>query len=328
MLFGILAGLLTFWLTAYALGLLALTRRRPADPVQAAATAAGALLRPALLALMMGAAILLPLIVESLGNHFSHGHAHRADILHHVPGVSPYWAWPMMGLLTLFLLRAWLPPLWTNLRLRLWLGQLRRSGAAHRPGQDDLAHLETRYQGKVLLVPGAWTGLAGVFRPVLLLGRDLVARLTPSELEGLIAHEEVHRRRRDPLMRFVLLVLSRLLPLVGPRLLSRWQVSSELHCDRHAGRRIADPLSVASALLNAHRLQCDSWANTALVGFHCGGTLERRVNTLLDMEANPNSRAELPPAPSLLPLFLWIGAALALAHPAHYLFELLLATVI
>ena len=42
-------------------------------------------------------------------------------------------------------------------------------------------------------------GVVGVFRPVLLLPEGIVERLTPSELETVLAHELCHVRRRDNL---------------------------------------------------------------------------------------------------------------------------------
>ena len=40
---------------------------------------------------------------------------------------------------------------------------------------------------------------AGLFHPVIYVAATLAARLSPRELEAVLAHEDAHRRRRDPL---------------------------------------------------------------------------------------------------------------------------------
>ena len=42
-------------------------------------------------------------------------------------------------------------------------------------------------------------GLVGIWRPVLLLSEDILARLSPREMQAIEAHERCHLRRRDNL---------------------------------------------------------------------------------------------------------------------------------
>jgi len=332
MLYGLFIGVLTFWLLSLGLGLLIVLRRKPKAPRQEAAAIERALFHPTLLAMMMALAIMLPLVIRTLGGLFSHGHAHGADVLHQFAAfpeaLSNRWLWLSISLLSVIVLWAWLPPLRAWLRVRLRLRRLRSVGGAQEPRDSELSELTGDYHGEVLLVPGAWAGLAGLIKPVLLLGRDLTTSLNRVELRGVIAHEEAHRRRRDPLKRFLLLLLGRLIPLLGPRLLKRWQGLTELLCDGHAGQTTGEPLLVASALLKTHRLQDDSWTSRVLVGFPGVGRIEDRINALLALELSPSANHTVPPKASILPVLLMIAAALALAYPAHCLLEFLFSLIL
>ena len=80
---------------------------------------------------------------------------------------------------------------------REWLpvrAALRGASALTLPPASDAGDL------KVMCSPSIFEpGLVGVFRPVLLLPDDLVARLTPAQMKALIAHERCHAQHRDNL---------------------------------------------------------------------------------------------------------------------------------
>lgn len=53
-------------------------------------------------------------------------------------------------------------------------------------------------------------GVLGIFRPVLLLPKDIESRLTPAQLHAILAHEMVHVRRRDNLTAAIHIVIETL----------------------------------------------------------------------------------------------------------------------
>jgi TonB family protein len=80
--------------------------------------------------------------------------------------------------------------------------------------------------------------VVGWLRPRVVVPSSLVACLRPSELRAILLHEDLHRRRRDPLRGLVLQVLGALFffyPLVRI-LLRRLQDATELVCDERVVR--------------------------------------------------------------------------------------------
>ena len=74
-------------------------------------------------------------------------------------------------------------------------GWLRMRAAMHAASPLDLAAEVPVLATSALLEPGIF----GIFRPVLLLPEGILHRLTPSQLDAIIAHEMCHVRRRDNL---------------------------------------------------------------------------------------------------------------------------------
>jgi len=135
------------------------------------------------------------------------------------------------------------------LRLRLWL----RIRAALRASTllDIPAPVAIR-SAPGLLEPG----VVGFLRPVLLLPEGILDRLTPSELETVLAHELCHLRRRDNLFAAIHMLVEALFwfhPLVwwiGARLVEE----RERACDEEVLRQGSEPRAYAEAILNVCKL--------------------------------------------------------------------------
>jgi TonB family protein len=102
-------------------------------------------------------------------------------------------------------------------------------------------------------LPGA--GLAGpvtvgLLRPAILLPAETLASSAPEELRAVLAHEDRHRRLRDPLRLFVVRALEALLFFYPPcsYVVRRWEQTNELLCDQTVLARGIDPERYLSAL--------------------------------------------------------------------------------
>lgn len=137
--------------------------------------------------------------------------------------------------------------------------------------------------------PGAL--LHGWLRPSVVVDRRLWEVLDEDGRAALLAHEQAHIDRRDPLV----LLLLRAATVFAPEqaraaLLRAWLERAELRADALAVRTIGDPLVVAEALLRCARLQTGS---PALALSWSGGSVERRVRALLgEVPADVSSRPD------------------------------------
>jgi Zn-dependent protease with chaperone function len=140
------------------------------------------------------------------------------------------------------------------------LGVLR--GTATLCGAVRGARLVTRLRGRRMVLcghsvtvlatarPAAFT--AGWMRPRTFISDGAVSRLSGAELKAVLAHEDHHRRRRDPLRLAVRRVLAEtLFFLPGLRQLrATHDQLAEIAADRHANRTAGgDPRPLAAALL-------------------------------------------------------------------------------
>jgi bla regulator protein BlaR1 len=159
---------------------------------------------------------------------------------------------------------AWLPvaifAIWmigftaiTFIRFRGWL-QVR---AAVRSGIS----LQLPVAVEARLSPGLLEpGVVGLWHPILLLPDGIVERLTPSELEAVLAHELCHVRRRDNLTAAIHMIVEALFwfhPLVwwiGARLVTE----RERACDEDVLRLGNQPRVYAEAMLTVCRLYAES----------------------------------------------------------------------
>jgi len=160
------------------------------------------------------------------------------------------------------------------IRLRLW----RRVRAAVR-GSIPLSIpsvVEIR-SAPGLLEPG----VVGFWRPVLVLPEGIVERLTPSELEAILAHEVCHVRRRDNLFASIHMVAEAVFwfhPLVwwiGARLLEE----RERACDESVLHLGNQPRVYADAILNVCKLYVES--PLVCVSGVTGSDIKRRIEAIM-----------------------------------------------
>lgn len=131
----------------------------------------------------------------------------------------------------------------------------------------------------------------GVFRPVLLVPRDLRERLSEDQLHSVVAHEMCHIRRRDNLLSSIHMTVAAIFwfyPVVwwlGARLLEE----RERACDEEVLRLGSDPLTYAESILRICRsyrrspLTCMS----GIAGPHLQKRIEAIVRDKIECKLNP-----------------------------------------
>lgn len=156
--------------------------------------------------------------------------------------------------------------------------------------------------------------LHGWLWPTLVVDRDLWRSLPSEHRAAIVAHEQGHLRRRDPLSLMVLQLLLVLAPaaLAGP-VARRWLAWAELRADDEAARIAGDRLQVARALLDCARLGTGS-GDIGLAW--TGGALEHRVRALL--EPPPAARPARPDV-GVADLLTLVGLGLAAAAAVPWL---------
>jgi beta-lactamase regulating signal transducer with metallopeptidase domain len=123
-------------------------------------------------------------------------------------------------------------------------------------------------------------GLVGIWRPVILLPEGIAERLSPKEMDAVMAHELCHLRRRDNLLAAVHLLVEALFwfhPLVW-WLGSRLGEEREHACDESVLAAGNPPLVYAEGILKVCRFYIQSPACASGVS---GAALETRVGTIL-----------------------------------------------
>ena len=149
---------------------------------------------------------------------------------------------------------------------------------------------------------------AGLWRPVIFVARDLARVLPANELAAVIAHEDAHRRRRDPLRltvwRFLACMLF-FLPVLR-RLEEDMADEAEVAADDEAvAYAHIEPLALAAALVSVARLFGRTGPmDSVITAFHRDEMLGRRVRRLVGEDA---------PVGTHLTRRSVVGAALALA---------------
>jgi TonB family protein len=124
-------------------------------------------------------------------------------------------------------------------------------------------------------------GLVGLWRPVLLVPETLFDRLSPAEIDALVAHEACHLRRRDNLAAALHMLVEALFwfhPLVwwiGARLIE----TRERACDEAVVRAGHDRAAYARGLVECCRLYLQS--PLACVAGASGSDLTRRVERIM-----------------------------------------------
>ncbi len=135
-------------------------------------------------------------------------------------------------------------------------------------------------------------GVVGILRPVLLFPEGIAERLTPSELETVLAHELCHVRRRDNLFAAIHMIVEAAFwfhPLV-------WWISARLveereqACDEEVLSLGSHPEIYADAILNV----CKFYAQSPLIGVSgvSGASIRRRIEAIMLNRFKQLSRAK------------------------------------
>ena len=165
---------------------------------------------------------------------------------------------------------------------------------------------------------------AGLLRPLVLVSTGLRSRLSPEQLRAVLAHEQSHARRRDPLR---LLAVALLGAAHGPstrrRLVADLALACEEAADEDAAQVVGDRTLVAESILAVERLLGAEPLRVGLALGMAGCAAEARVVALL--------RDPLPPSParsSRRAIWAAVAAgAVAAASEIHHLTESLLDLV-
>ena len=124
-------------------------------------------------------------------------------------------------------------------------------------------------------------GVFGIFRPVLLLPEGILERLSPLQLQAIIAHELCHVRRRDNLTAAIHMVIESIFwfhPLVwwiGSRLVDE----RERACDEEVLRQGSEPEVYAEGILNVCRFYVES--PISCVSGVTGSDLKKRIEAIM-----------------------------------------------
>ncbi|MEO6398474.1 MAG: hypothetical protein ABIP13_08400 [Tepidiformaceae bacterium] len=148
------------------------------------------------------------------------------------------------------------------------LRTMRRFGR-HLGGRREVSFVAGGVKTAVLVVPDGLAFTAGLLRPRVYLGADLLASLQPREIEAVLLHERHHRTRYDPLRCWLVdLALSSPVFLRGRSLAVYYRAAREAEADRAAVESQGDDRPLLTALTKADGLQ--------VVAGACGLSAERR----------------------------------------------------
>jgi hypothetical protein len=125
-------------------------------------------------------------------------------------------------------------------------------------------------------------GVFGIFRPVLLLPEDIAHRLSPAQLQAVLAHELCHARRRDNLAMAIHMSVEALFwfhPLVW-FIKARLIEEQERACDEEVLRRGGDPEVYAESILKI----CEFYLTSPLicVAGITGSHLKKRIEDIME----------------------------------------------
>jgi uncharacterized protein (TIGR03435 family) len=124
-------------------------------------------------------------------------------------------------------------------------------------------------------------GVFGIRKPVLLLPEGITDRLTPPQLEAVIAHEMCHVRRQDNLTATIHMVVEAIFwfhPLVW-WIRQRLVEERERACDEEVLREANDPRIYAEGILNVCRFYLES--PLVCVSGVTGSNLKRRIEAIM-----------------------------------------------
>ena len=183
---------------------------------------------------------------------------------------------PAPSLLPAVLLRMWIFG-FIGIVVSWWV-RWRRIRAAVRAGSPVQLDLPIRAMlSPTLLEPGVF----GIFRPILLLPEGIFDRLTPAQLQAVIAHELCHVRHRDNLIAAIHMFVETVFwfhPLmwwIGKRMVEE----RERACDEEVLREFGEPKAYAEGILNVCKLYVES-PLTCVSGV-TGANLKKRIEAIM-----------------------------------------------
>jgi bla regulator protein BlaR1 len=163
-----------------------------------------------------------------------------------------------------------------------WRVRWRRIRAAVRAGLPVQLELPIKaISSPTLLEPAVF----GIFRPVLVMPQGIFDRLTPAQLQAVIAHELCHLRHRDNLVATLQMFVETIIwfhPLVwwiGRRMIEE----RERACDEEVLRLGSEPRVYAEGILNVCKLCVES--PLACVCGVTGADLKRRIESIVTNRA-------------------------------------------
>jgi uncharacterized protein (TIGR03435 family) len=132
---------------------------------------------------------------------------------------------------------------------------------------------------------GMEPGVFGIWKPVLLLPAGIVDRLTPAQLDTIVAHELCHVERRDNLTSAIHMLAESIFwfhPLLW-WLRARLVEERERACDEEVLHKASDPLTYAEGILNT----CKFYASSPVVCVSdvTGANLKKRIAAILSPRA-------------------------------------------
>lgn len=158
-----------------------------------------------------------------------------------------------------------------------WIRWRRITAAVHAGSPLHLDIPIKAVSSPTLLEPGVF----GVSQPVLLLPEGIFDRLTPAQLQAVIAHELCHVRYRDNLIATIHMFVETIFwfhPLVwwiGKRMVE----DREQACDEEVLRDLAEPKAYAEGILNVCKLYVES-PLTCVSGV-TGANLKKRIEAIM-----------------------------------------------
>ena len=177
----------------------------------------------------------------------------------------------------------------------------------------------TQHAGRVLPLAEPQAFVLGIFRPEIYLSEGLLSTVHSESFEPVLAHEEAHVRRRDPLWRLIASI-GRIVHLPGVAELvgSLHARAQEMAADAEAACRVGDRFAVAEALVRFARLRrMESPSAFEFASSNVGA----RVREVLES----HSRFKGPSAALLLASGVGLFVvAMAGGHQLHHLSEILL----
>ena len=131
-------------------------------------------------------------------------------------------------------------------------------------------------------------GVVGLFRPILLLPAGIVDRLSPHQLDAILAHEFCHVRRRDNLTAAIHMIVEAIFwfhPLVwwvGARLVEE----RERACDEDVLKLSGEPQVYADAILSVCKYYVES--PLACVSGISGSEMKKRITAIMEHRVAQN----------------------------------------